>query len=139
MSVDDQLLIAACLGGDPAAFGFLVRRYQDRLYNTVYRLLDNAGAAWVIPDRPGWRVPTVVTGGWSYLRFHEGGHAPRGAGYAREKLQRWADRIASFGPGDSFVYFNNDQGGAAVRDAKVLMELLEQRGLPVARQAATEP
>jgi RNA polymerase sigma-70 factor (ECF subfamily) len=28
--------------GDTAAFGELVRRYQDRLYNTVYRLVDNA-------------------------------------------------------------------------------------------------
>jgi len=42
VSADDQLLIAACLGGDTTAFGILVRRYQDRLYNTVYRLLDNA-------------------------------------------------------------------------------------------------
>jgi RNA polymerase sigma-70 factor (ECF subfamily) len=39
---DDQRLIAHCLQGDTAAFGELVRRYQDRLFNTVYRLLDNA-------------------------------------------------------------------------------------------------
>ena len=42
MSADDQRLIAACLEGDTAAFGLLVRRHQDRLFNTVYRLLDNA-------------------------------------------------------------------------------------------------
>ena len=42
MSADDQRLIAECLRGRTAAFGELVRRYQDRLYNTVYRLLDNA-------------------------------------------------------------------------------------------------
>ena len=42
MSADDQRLIAACLRGDSQAFGILVRRYQDRLYSTVYRLLDNA-------------------------------------------------------------------------------------------------
>jgi len=42
VSADDQRLIAACLEGDTAAFGELVRRYQDRLYNTVYRLVDNA-------------------------------------------------------------------------------------------------
>ena len=42
MSADDRRLIAASLRGDTAAFGELVRRYQDRLYNTVYRLLDNA-------------------------------------------------------------------------------------------------
>jgi RNA polymerase sigma-70 factor (ECF subfamily) len=42
VSADDQRLIADCLQGDTAAFGGLVRRYQDRLYNTVYRLVDNA-------------------------------------------------------------------------------------------------
>jgi RNA polymerase sigma-70 factor (ECF subfamily) len=30
------------LQGRTAAFGELVRRYQDRLYNTAYRLVDNA-------------------------------------------------------------------------------------------------
>jgi RNA polymerase sigma-70 factor (ECF subfamily) len=42
VSADDHRLIAECLQGDSAAFGELVRRYQDRLYNTVYRLVDNA-------------------------------------------------------------------------------------------------
>jgi RNA polymerase sigma-70 factor (ECF subfamily) len=39
---DDHRLIADCLQGRTAAFGELVRRYQDRLYNSVYRLVDNA-------------------------------------------------------------------------------------------------
>jgi RNA polymerase sigma-70 factor (ECF subfamily) len=39
---DDHRLIADCLQGQTAAFGELVRRYQDRLYSTVYRLVDNA-------------------------------------------------------------------------------------------------
>ena len=42
MSADDHRLIADCLRGDAAAFGVLVRRHQDRLYNTVYRLIGNA-------------------------------------------------------------------------------------------------
>jgi RNA polymerase sigma-70 factor (ECF subfamily) len=37
----DQRLIADSLRGDTAAFGELVRRYQDRLYNTVIRVLNN--------------------------------------------------------------------------------------------------
>jgi RNA polymerase sigma-70 factor, ECF subfamily len=39
---DDQRLIAECLKGNTAAFGELVSRYQDRLFNTVVRLVDNA-------------------------------------------------------------------------------------------------
>jgi RNA polymerase sigma-70 factor (ECF subfamily) len=41
VSADDDRLIAECLKGDPAAFGQLVRRHQDRLFNTVFRLVDN--------------------------------------------------------------------------------------------------
>ena len=39
---DDHGLIAECLKGNTAAFGELVSRYQDRLFNTVVRLCDNA-------------------------------------------------------------------------------------------------
>ncbi len=42
MNGDDHRLIADCLKGQTAAFGELVRRYQDRLYNTVYRLVGSA-------------------------------------------------------------------------------------------------
>ena len=42
MDGDDRRLITECLQGRTAAFGELVYRYQDRLFNTVYRLLDNA-------------------------------------------------------------------------------------------------
>ena len=42
MSVDDHHLIAECLRGNTSAFGVLVRQYQERLYNCVYRLVDNA-------------------------------------------------------------------------------------------------
>jgi RNA polymerase sigma-70 factor (ECF subfamily) len=42
VSADDLRLIAACRDGDPDAFGALVRRYQERLYHTAYRLVENA-------------------------------------------------------------------------------------------------
>jgi RNA polymerase sigma-70 factor, ECF subfamily len=42
VSADDLRLIAECRHGDTAAFGVLVRRYQDRLFNTVFRLVGNA-------------------------------------------------------------------------------------------------
>jgi RNA polymerase sigma-70 factor (ECF subfamily) len=39
---DDALLIEAVLAGDTAAFGQLVGHYQDRLYNTLLRVLGSA-------------------------------------------------------------------------------------------------
>jgi RNA polymerase sigma-70 factor (ECF subfamily) len=42
VSADDHRLITDCLQGRHAAFGELVCRYQDRLFNTVFRLLGSA-------------------------------------------------------------------------------------------------
>ena len=42
MNADERSLIARILAGDRAAFGLLVERYQQRVYNTVYRVLHNA-------------------------------------------------------------------------------------------------
>lgn len=42
VSAEDQALIAKALGGQTAALGELLSRYQDRVYNTVLRLLGNA-------------------------------------------------------------------------------------------------
>lgn len=96
----------------------------------VHRLLDSAGAAWVLADRPGARVGSVVTGGWSYVRFHQGGtNAP---GYTRRKLRAWADRIAGLPSADTWVFFNNDEEAAAPRDALALRSLLVDKGCPVA-------
>ena len=41
MNDNDRRLIAECLAGRADAFGELVLRYQDRLFNSVVRILDN--------------------------------------------------------------------------------------------------
>ena len=38
---EDTKVIRQCLDGHPEAFGVLVSKYQDRLYNTVLRLVGN--------------------------------------------------------------------------------------------------
>lgn len=107
--------------------------FRDPSWETddVFRLLDRNGAAFVLADRPRARISNVVTGGWSYVRFHQG--ATTHPGYPRSKLERWADRIADMDARDVFSYFNNDTLGAAIGDALKLREMLEARGVEVAR------
>jgi uncharacterized protein YecE (DUF72 family) len=100
----------------------------------VYELLDRAGAAWVMADRPGWHVPNVVTGGWSYIRFHQG-RASHPA-YSRRKLRAWAERIGDLGATDVFAFYNNDAMAAAPNDATTLMDILREIGKEVARPEA---
>jgi uncharacterized protein YecE (DUF72 family) len=127
----DSGLLKDFLGALPegmqAAFEF-----RDDSWRTdeVWELLDRAGAAWMLADRPGLRVPLIVTGGWSYVRFHQG--QPTRSGYTVDKLRRWADKIAGLEARDTFAYFNNDGEAAAPADATRLMDLLNKRGLRVA-------
>jgi uncharacterized protein YecE (DUF72 family) len=88
----------------------------------VWSALDRAGSATVLAYRPRVRVRSVVTGGWSYVRFHQG--TILGPGYRRSTLLRWAHRICELPARRTYVYFNNDPGGAAVHDAEVLRSLL---------------
>jgi uncharacterized protein YecE (DUF72 family) len=114
--------------GARAAFEF---RHASWDTEEIREILDGAGAALVLPDRPGRRVPPHVTSGWSYVRFHQGN--PLGAAYPRSKLRRWADRIVQLPAEDVYLFFNNDPGSAAVRDARTMFELLENRGAGLAR------
>jgi RNA polymerase sigma-70 factor (ECF subfamily) len=51
VNTDDRRLIADCLAGRTAAFGDLIRRYQDRLFNAVVRVVDQPeDAADVVQD-----------------------------------------------------------------------------------------
>jgi uncharacterized protein YecE (DUF72 family) len=50
-------------------------------------------------------------------------------------LNTWLDRITDAFEADKdvYVYFNNDPGGAAIRDAVTLAGLARRRGLEVSR------
>jgi uncharacterized protein YecE (DUF72 family) len=106
-------------GSMQAAFEFRHPSWHD---DDVWSALDRAGSATVLAHRPRVRVRSVVTGGWSYVRFHQG--TIRGPGYRRSTLLRWAHRICDLPARLTYVYFNNDPGGAAVHDAEVLRSLL---------------
>ena len=112
-------LVGALPEGMRAAFEF-----RDRSWYTddVFLTLDAAGAAIVWPDRPGVQPTLPALGRWLYVRFHQG--TTRGPGYRRDKLRRWTSRIAAAEADEAFIYFNNDQAGAAIRDARTMTELL---------------
>jgi uncharacterized protein YecE (DUF72 family) len=85
-------------------------------------MLDRYKAALVWAD-PGPIARERATGGWHYMRFHRAGSPWE---YGRERLRPWAERIAGSEAEDVFVYFNNDPGAAAVRDADTMIELLTE-------------
>ncbi len=84
----------------------------------VRETLQEHGAAFCLSDTPQRKAPVWRTTDWGYLRLHEGRAHPAPC-YGRTALRSWADRLAGLWTPDDdvFVYFNNDHGGCAVRDA----------------------
>jgi uncharacterized protein YecE (DUF72 family) len=100
--------------------------FRDPLWyaEEVCDLLDAHGAAFCEHDGVDRRPPRL-TGGWRYLRFH--GTTGRYSGrYGRAALRPVAEDLLVWRAAgkDVWVYFNNDLGGHAVRDALDLLVLV---------------
>jgi uncharacterized protein YecE (DUF72 family) len=91
-------------------------------------LLDKAGVALCLHDTRLQTVTGPITADFVYVRRH--GTSPRYRGsYPEARLKSDAAEIRRWLGGglDVYVYFNNDGGGAAIRNALRLRQILGQR------------
>jgi uncharacterized protein YecE (DUF72 family) len=90
----------------------------------VYRVLADHAVALCIPVGGRVRPDLVTTASFVYIRMHAG-EGPGGS-FTGEQLADWAGRLRALGKAgkDRFVYFNNDAGGHAPRNARALLDLL---------------
>jgi uncharacterized protein YecE (DUF72 family) len=112
-------------------------RHQSWWTDQIRQLLDRHGAALCWADRLGRPLaPLWRTADWGYLRFHEGAAQPWPR-YGNQALRSWVQRIAGTWPdgADVFVYFNNDQGGAAPHDAATFASISRRAGRQVTATA----
>ena len=100
-------------------------RDADWFQPSIRAVLERHRLNFCIYDMVGQPCPDWVTGPVVYLRFHGSAVAYAGP-YGRRRLEPWADRIRDWlGEGRGvWAYFNNDLGGHAVADARVLQDLL---------------
>lgn len=98
-------------------------RHQSWLCADVYDLLQDVGVALCLPVSPTVPLDVRLTADWTYIRMHSGRW---GTGYTDDELVGWAQRISGYRRegADTYVYFNNDPGGHALRDAERLRDLL---------------
>jgi uncharacterized protein YecE (DUF72 family) len=93
----------------------------------VFALLERRKAAYCIMS--GANLPCILrtTAPFAYVRLHGPDHEHLyGGSYSDADMHWWADRIREWsGNGlDVYVYFNNDGGGNAVRNAQTLRGIL---------------
>lgn len=93
----------------------------------VRAVLDEHGVALCLHDMPGSATKPQPIGPFVYVRFHGAGGKYRG-GYPGQTLHAWAQRLRGWADDRlrCFVYFNNDVGGHAPRDAARLLEMVKR-------------
>ena len=116
-------------------------RHESWWTDETRRIMARHDAALCWADRQEQPVaPLWRTAGWGYLRLHEGAGRswPR---YTRAALRRWIQATAdNWQPAeDAFVFFNNDQLGAAPHDALAFAALARDAGHQVAAVSADQP
>ncbi|HEX6212015.1 MAG TPA: DUF72 domain-containing protein [Methylomirabilota bacterium] len=104
-------------------------RHASWLVPETYDLLRKAGVALCVHDARPQPVPGPVTAGFVYVRRHGPSGRYHGS-YTEAMLRADARRIRGWlREGlDVYAYFNNDGGGAAVRNARRLGHLLGLEG-----------
>lgn len=93
----------------------------------VYALLERHGAAYVVMSGAGLRCVPRATSELVYVRMHGPDQNSLYAGsYPEDELRRWAERILHWNSERRrvLVYFNNDLGGHAVRNAQTLKRMV---------------
>jgi len=95
--------------------------------DAVYALLERRRAAYCVMSGAGLPCVLRATAGFVYVRMHGPDHEHLyGGSYSDQDLQWWADRVRQWQAAgqDVYIYFNNDGGGNAVRNAGTLRSLL---------------
>lgn len=93
----------------------------------VYELLERHHAAYVVMSGARLRCVLRATTDVVYVRMHgPDNESLYGGSYSDDDLRWWADRVTEWDEQgrDVLVYFNNDLGGHAVRNARTLRALL---------------
>jgi uncharacterized protein YecE (DUF72 family) len=113
--------------------------FRDQSWNTpeAFGLLHRHNVALCTHDWQEMPWPKELTADFTYIRFHGSG-ARYGGNYPGKQLREWADRIGSWGPrlAEAYVYFNNDIGGHAIRNAQTLKEMLNSESVAGEKSAA---
>lgn len=120
----DDARLAGFLAAVPAGIRVAVEfRHDSWLDEAVFRILEDAGAAYVVMSGAGLPCVLRATAPFVYVRLHgpDPDHLYAGS-YDGDAIAWWAERIREWDAGghDVYAYFNNDGYGHAVRDARAL-------------------
>lgn len=100
-------------------------RHESWFNDEIYDLLAKHHVALCITDLNGHLSPEEVTSHFTYIRLH-GPHQSYQGSYGSSQLKTWKKKIEQWAQTTSvYCYFDNDEKGYAIQDAKSLLALLQ--------------
>jgi uncharacterized protein YecE (DUF72 family) len=109
---------------DPNLRYALEIRHPSWINDPVFAILSEFKMALCISDTAG-RYPSseAITADFVYIRLHGSGRL-YASEYSEKELQAWAEKVIAWNR-DTFIYFDNDFEGHAIKNAGRLKEILE--------------
>ncbi len=126
-----------CQCVNPSKRHALEVRHPSWISDRCFAILQKYNIAFCIADSAG-RYPfhEAVTADFVYIRLH-GSRKLYASEYGEEELQEWAHKIEDWQK-DTYLYFDNDFEGHAVRNAKRLKDILGLSGDVAAKPATSK-
>jgi uncharacterized protein YecE (DUF72 family) len=123
LSFDHDLFKEFCEHLAPFHLHVLEIRHGSWINDDLFHLLTEHNIAFCISDTAG-RYPyyEVITANFVYVRLH-GSKRLYGSEYTERELAAWARKLMEWGK-NTYLYFDNDFQGYAVRNAIRLKEIL---------------
>ncbi|PZM14929.1 hypothetical protein CPY51_09040 [Rhizobium tubonense] len=120
----EEAMLQRILGQiDPRHRNVVEFRHKSWWRDDVYAAFRAAGAIFCSCSGPRLPDDLIRTADEIYIRFH-GTERWYHHDYSKEELEIWAERIQKCGAKTAWVYFNNDREGHAIKNAKMLADLL---------------
>lgn len=106
-------------------FSYVFEFRHDSWYvEEIYDLLSKNKLALCISDLKGKLSPEIITTSFTYIRLHGPKNAYQGS-YGLPKLRKWKSKIEEWAQTISvFCYFDNDEKGYAIQDAKKIKKMI---------------
>jgi len=103
-------------------------RHKSWWRKSVYRALEKRGLIFCSISAPRLPDELIKTSDVIYIRLHGRSRWYR-HDYTDEELAAWADKIDNSRAREAWIYFDNDREGFAIKNARMLIEQLNGRGL----------
>ena len=120
---DDQKLVEFCKALKGSNKNVIEFRHESWFDEEVYSILDKHKVSFCSISTPEFPEELILTGKVAYVRFHGKGKKWYDYDYSVDELKAWKKKIEDCGADEVYVYFNNDIGANAPKNARQLKEM----------------